>query len=149
VRDTRLPPDIGSRIAALGDALAACPAIVFAYLFGSAAAGRLGPFSDVDVAVYLENGADPVAVRLEAIGLVSRHLATDAVDLVVLNSAPTALAGRVLLGRRVVLDRRPFCRHRYESRTIREYLDFRHFERRLLARRYEGGGPRPAPPQAR
>ena len=136
---TRLPADIEERLGTLGRALEKCPRVVFAYVFGSAAAGRLGPLSDVDVAVYLEDAGDPIEGRLEAIGAITAHLGTDEVDLVVLNTAPTALVGRVLQNRRVICDREPFRRHRFESLALREFLDFRIFEHRLLARRYASG----------
>jgi predicted nucleotidyltransferase len=138
-RGKPLPPDIRARLDTLGRALEPCPAVRFAYLFGGAAAGRLTPLSDVDVAVYLDPAADPVAARLQAIDAVTRHLATDDVDLVVLNSAPTALAGRVLTGRTVILDREPFLRHRFESLALRQFADFRVFEQRLLERRARRG----------
>jgi predicted nucleotidyltransferase len=139
IRGKPLPPDILGRLGTLGEALRLCPAIRFAYLFGGAAVGRLTPLSDVDVAVYLDPAADLVAARLQAIDAVSRHLATEDVDLVVLNSAPTALVGRVLTGRKVILDRDPFLRHRFESLALREFADFRVFEHRLLERRARRG----------
>ena len=108
------------RLAGLGDAAAAVPGVVFAYLFGSVALGDDGPLSDVDLAVYLDDTVDPSETRLAVIEAASRHLRTDRVDVVVLNSAPIALAGRVLASRRVVLDRQPFLRHRYESLTHRD-----------------------------
>ena len=127
------------RLAGLGDAAAAVPGVVFAYLFGSVALGDDGPLSDVDLAVYLDDTVDPSETRLAVIEAASRHLRTDRVDVVVLNSAPIALAGRVLASRRVVLDRQPFLRHRYESLTHREFSDFRLLERRHFARRYGRG----------
>jgi hypothetical protein len=139
IRGKPLPPDIAQRLSTLGQALERCPSVVFAYLFGGAAGDRLTPLSDVDVAVYLGPAEDPVAARLQATEAVVRHLATDDVDLVVLNSAPTALVGRVLTGRRVILDRDPFLRHRFESLASREYSDFRIFEHRLLERRARSG----------
>jgi predicted nucleotidyltransferase len=139
IREQPLPPDIRERLGTLGQALERCPSVVFAYLFGGAAAGRLTPLSDVDVAVYLDPRADPIAARLAATQAAVRHLATDEVDLVVLNAAPIALVGRVLTGRRVILDRDPFLRHRFESLRAREFADFRVFERRLLERRARGG----------
>jgi len=139
IHKTLLPADIQARLSTLGPALEQCPGVVFAYLFGGAGAGRLSPLSDVDVAVYLQETVDPVEGRLEAIGAVTRHLGTDEVDLVVLNTAPIALTGRILQCRRVICDREPFRRHRFESLTLREFLDFRIFEHRLLARRYAGG----------
>jgi predicted nucleotidyltransferase len=134
-----MPSDIATRLSTLGQALERCPPLVFAYLFGGAAKERLTPLSDVDVAVYLAPAADPVVATLQAIEAVVRHLATDDVDLVVLNSAPTALVGRVLTSRRVILDRDPFLRHRFESLAAREFADFRVFERRLLERRARSG----------
>lgn len=139
IRGKPLPPDIAERVSTLGQALERCAAVVFAYLFGGAARERLTPLSDVDVAVYLDPAADPVAARQQATEAVVRHLATDEVDLVVLNSAPTTLAGRVLTSRRVILDRDPFLRHRFESLASREFADFRIFEHRLLERRARSG----------
>jgi len=139
IRGKPLPSDIGQRLSTLAQALERCPSVIFAYLFGGAAAGRLTPLSDIDVAVYHDDTADPVDARLEAIRVVTTHLATDEVDVVVLNTASTALVGRVLTTRRVILDRDPFLRHRFESLALREFFDFRIFERRLLERRARRG----------
>ncbi len=135
-----LPANIEQRLADLGDVIAAASAEVdFAYVFGSVAAGRQTPRSDVDLAVHVSGRADRWAVRLEVARAASKHLGTDAVDLVLLNTAPIALAGRVLTTRRVVLDRVPFARHRYESLTARMFQDFRIREHRLLTGRYARG----------
>jgi hypothetical protein len=131
-----LPEDIQDRLKTLGQALQKCEGVVFASLFGGAATGRIEPLSDVDVAVYLVEGVDAVEGKLEAMGAVTAHLRTDEVDVVVLNEAPTALTGRILQTRRVILDREPFRRHRFESQALREFLDFRIFEHRILAQRY-------------
>ncbi len=139
IRQKTLPADIATRLSHLGQALERCPAVVFAYLFGSAARGNLTPSSDVDVAVYLNETANSVDARLEVVGTVTSHLGTDEVDVIVLNSAPTALAGRILGSRRVILDRAPFRRHRFESLALRQFLDFRILEHQILAQRYPGG----------
>ena len=111
----------------------------FAYLFGGAARGDLRPLSDVDVAVYLNDAADPVQARLDLIGMVTKHLGTDEVDLVILNRTPTALLRRILQTRRVISDKDPFLRHRFESLALRQFLDFRIFERRVLNARFARG----------
>jgi predicted nucleotidyltransferase len=134
-----LPTDIDERLASIGEALSGVDAVVFAYLFGSAARGELAPSSDVDVAVFLDERTDPVEGRLAATVGLARHLGTDALDVVVLNSAPTALVGRVLVDRVVVLDRHPFRRHAFESKALREFHDFRLLERRLLERKFGRG----------
>jgi predicted nucleotidyltransferase len=135
-----LPPNIGQRLANLGDAIAAAsPDVEFAYVFGSVATGRQTPRSDVDLAIHVTELADGQAVRLDVARAAAKHLGTDAVDVVLLNSARIALAGRILTTRLVVLDRLPFARHQYESRTARLFQDFRIREHRLLAQRYAHG----------
>jgi predicted nucleotidyltransferase len=135
-----LPPDLDVRLAGLGEAIAASsPDVQFAYLFGSAATGRLTPRSDVDVALYVVPGADGHAARLAAARAAARQLATDAVDVVLLNAAPLSVSGRVLGSRRVILDRNPGVRHAYESLTLRKFHDFRIRERRILAERAAHG----------
>lgn len=138
---TPAPPEqVQARLPSLGAAIAReCPDVVFAYLFGSAATGRRRPTSDVDVAIDIDPSADTVTARLDAIRTITRHLGTDAVDVVVLDEAPIALAGRVLLTRQVLVDRDPHRRHRYESRVARLFQDFRIRERRLLDRRAAHG----------
>ena len=137
---TRVPDDIERRLSTLGDRLAAaCPDVEFAYVFGSAGTERSTPRSDVDLAIYVSQTADLHLNRLEASRIAANHLGTDAIDIVLLNTAPVALAGRVLTSRRVIVDQRPFVRHQYESRTARLFQDFRLREHRLLAERYARG----------
>ncbi len=112
---------------------------MFAYVFGSIDTSRRTPRSDVDLAIYVEDTADLDDVRLSIAAAASKHLRTDAVDVVLLNNAPLSVAGRVLTTRRVILDRRPFLRHQYESVTARMFSDFRIREHRLLAERFARG----------
>ena len=135
-RRARLPEDVEHRLTTLGAVLDGQVVVRFAYVFGGAGRGKLRPLSDVDVAVYLDETADPVQARLGLIGVVTKHLGTDEVDLVVLNQAPTALLGRIVQSRRVIVDKDPFLRHRFESLALRTFLDFRIFEQRLLDARF-------------
>lgn len=139
IKKLALPPDIAERLRRLGPAVEASSAVMFAYLFGGAAIDRLGPLSDVDIAVYLEHGVDPTDGQLEAFGRASACLGTDEIDVVVLNTAPTALVGRILQTRRILCDKNPFCRHRFESLALREFFDFRFVEHRNLVLRYARG----------
>lgn len=135
-----LPPDLERRLDGLGEAIEAVSAhVLFAYLFGSAATGRLNSRSDVDIAIYVAPGADGHTARLSVARAAARHLGTDAIDVVLLNTAPVSLAGRVLGTRRVLFDRDPFARHRYESLTARMFQDFRIREHRMLAQRRAHG----------
>lgn len=68
---TALDPDIA---AAVRDVLQDAPVGVrFAYVHGSAAAGRLGPESDVDVALWADRALSPEE-RLEISQRLERHL---------------------------------------------------------------------------
>ena len=135
-----LPPNIHERLAGLGEAIGSASSdVLFAYLFGSASTEQLTPHSDVDIAVYVAPGADTHAARLVVLRAASRQLGTDAIDVVVLNGMRTALVGRVLGSRQVLLDREPFTRHQFESLQGRMFQDFRIRERRLLAARHAHG----------
>ena len=81
-----LPSDLEARLAGLGDAIgAACPDVLFMYLFGSAATGTRTPRSDVDLAIFVAPGADAHSVQLAMAREAARQLGTDAVDVVLLN----------------------------------------------------------------
>lgn len=134
IRFKKIPDDIDQRISLLADLLMKDSDIVFAYLFGGLLRDRRNPLSDVDLALYLKN-----MKRLDLLtlfGKASQVLGTDEIDLVILNSAPISLAGRILQRREVLIDKDPFLRHRYESRILREFFDFTLKERDILQRRY-------------
>jgi len=110
---------------ALREALQAGPAdVVAAYLFGSVGRGTPHAGSDVDVALLLSR--DPPAtleglpshvedVLAERLGL--------PVQVLVLNTAPVDVAQRVLRDGRLVVDRDPSRRIRFEVRTRNEFFD--------------------------
>ena len=112
--------------------------VAFAYLFGSMATGKTTPLSDVDIAVYLIGGDLPEK-RLELIGDLCDRLGTDRLDLVILNTAPPGLRARVIRSKRVLAERLPTERHAFESRSLREYMDFSKLENRILEQRYRHG----------
>jgi predicted nucleotidyltransferase len=87
---------------------------VFAYLHGSRAAGTAQPGSDVDVAAWFGRPVDTWAV---AAGLPAN------VDLLVLDTAPLELAGRVAQHGRLLLEVDPAARVRWEATTRKIYLD--------------------------
>jgi hypothetical protein len=121
------------------------PHILFAYLFGSQARGQAHALSDIDVAVMLAeslNADQRFATRLDLMGEVSHLTQTNAVDVLILNDAPLALAYRVLHDGRLLA-----CHDRdqliaYTARTVNAYLDFKpvieRHERAILARAQRG-----------
>jgi predicted nucleotidyltransferase len=135
-----VPRDLETRLADVGQVIADAVSVVdFAYLFGSTATGRRTQQSDVDLAIHLADHTDAHSARIAVLHAAASQLGTDAIDVVVLNDAPIALAGRVLTSRRVLVDRNPFARHCYESLTARMFQDFRLREHRVLAERFRHG----------
>lgn len=110
--------------------------VAFAYLFGSQATGRAGPRSDVDVALYLD--PEPPAgraldVTLDLAGALERAVGVGPVEVVVLQTTPLRLLGRILRERVVVHSRDEPLRVRFESEATRRFLDFDLHARRLDA----------------
>lgn len=98
--------------------------IATVWLFGSTARGTAQAGSDVDIAVLLSRDPAPTldGLRLDLRdtleGVVGRE-----VDLVVLNNAPVDLVHRVLRDGRLLIDREPSVRVRFEVRARNEYFD--------------------------
>ncbi len=90
--------------------------------------------SDVDLSVFVR--APKRLDYLELFGKISNVLGTDEIDLIILNDAPLSLAGRILKNRKVLIDKKPFLRHKYESLILREFFDFTLKEKNILQRRY-------------
>lgn len=137
IRFKKLPENIHQKIIKMTELLVTDPNIVFAYLFGGLARGRKNPLSDIDIAVYVKDIKS--TDHLELFGRITNFLSTDEVDLVILNTSPTSLTGRILQHRKVLIDKEPFLRHRFESINLRKYFDFAVKERDILRRRYKIG----------
>ena len=94
----------------------------FAYLHGSQVSGTASPESDLDVAAWFDRPVDSWSVEVP-----------DGVDLLVLDTAPLELAGRVALHGRLLLEVDPAERVAWEATTRKIYLD--ELPRRDQARR--------------
>jgi predicted nucleotidyltransferase len=129
-----IPEDIHQKIEPLTDIFTSDSNIVFAYLFGGLLKDKPNPLSDVDVAVYVKNIKK--LDYLELFGNIANVLGTDEIDLVILNTAQVSFTGRILQNRKVLVDKDPFMRHKYESIILREFFDFTIKERDILKRRF-------------
>jgi predicted nucleotidyltransferase len=126
------------------DALAALP-VVFAYLFGSRAAGRPRPDSDIDVAV-LHDGTVAEDETLRTVHRCADSLAAASgvtgLEVVALNGAPLRFVGRILRQRVVIFSRDEPARVAYESLHARMADDVEMWaapmDRELLAATAQG-----------
>src|SRR3990170_1805686 len=139
IKYKQLPGNIEELIPAAVGYLHSRENILFDYLFGSLGRGKLSPLSDVDIAVYLSDSANPGEKKLEILERLIDLLKTDEIDVVILNNAPLTLKMSLLQSRKVMVDKVPFLRHQYESLVIREYFDFSVKEMGILRRRFLNG----------
>lgn len=115
------------------DLLKQKPHVLFAYLFGSYAAGRPHRSSDIDIAVYLRPDLDKMErfrLRLLLSDLLS-DLFGIKVDLIDLAAAPLSLQHCILKQKVLILERDKGSRISFEVASRREYFDLQ----RVLERR--------------
>jgi predicted nucleotidyltransferase len=109
--------------------LEAQPAVLAAVVFGSAAAGRLRPESDLDLALLFADDDVPDAfATLDLRAALEQRVGRD-VDLIVLNHAPPILAFQVAKKGQLIVCRNPRAYQRYIVRLISECADFKRIRR--------------------
>jgi predicted nucleotidyltransferase len=130
----------------LRSALSQRPEVLDAYLFGSHARDEARANSDVDVAVFVDARRardDGYGFEASLASELMRALATDRVDVVVLNRAPPLLYHRVLRDGLRVLARDLAATTVREGRALSRYCDYvpqlEKFERAASARTRAGG----------
>ena len=116
--------------ASVQDAIVSCVSqkryIDAAYIFGSVATGRVRPNSDIDIAVLLNDHTSPgkrFNYRLRLIEDLGAALRRSDVDVVILNDATPLLAHRVLAKGKLVFERSPSARVRFQVQTANRYAD--------------------------
>jgi hypothetical protein len=139
IKHSKLPENIEHLLPVAQAYLKSRGDVLFAYIFGSLARGKILPLSDVDISVYLTEDADFVEKKMEILGKLIELLETDEIDLVILNSAPLTLRMKILESKKVIVDNAPFLRHNYESLTMRKYFDFSIIEMAILEKRFFHG----------
>lgn len=122
---------VRSAIAAIRSVLERDPRVRLAMLFGSLAAGRVRPDSDLDIAILADR---PLSAELKAEWIDALAAATGRpVDLIDLRTAGEPLLGQVLKGQRLVGD--AALHGEWIARHLVEQADFLPYRRRILAER--------------
>jgi len=112
----------------------ACQPVGLAYLYGSITTGLVTPFSDVDVALVVDEGLLPLE-RLKLTLRIQLDLA-DRCDLAngdvrIINDAPLVFRGRVVCDGILVYARDEQERIEFETTTRLRYFDYQPVHRRL------------------
>ena len=126
IRFSKIEHNVRELIPRLSAYFESLPEVAFAYLFGSYGEGSETPLSDIDIAVYLFDGARENSYfdfRLRMIGDVSHLLKTNEVDVVILNEVTLSLRYQAVSTRQVLFERDPAQRIGFEVRTLNRYLD--------------------------
>jgi uncharacterized protein len=122
---SRVPPLDEVALERLSDVLDR-EGVVAAMLIGSQARGTVGPLSDVDIAVWHDPALDAsgrLDLQLELTRAASEAVGSDEVDVVMLNRAPPLLRHRAVRDGKLLVERDPTSRVRFEARSLLDYLD--------------------------
>lgn len=107
--------------------------IRFSYLFGSVLQGRMGPLSDIDIAVNLDNSAHNFDTHLMIHHQLEKTLKRK-IDLVILNDTKNLyLIESILKHGIVITDHTEDFRLYYETMMHHRILDYKHFKRMIDA----------------
>jgi predicted nucleotidyltransferase len=119
-------PELETKLRNLAELWSMDGDIAAAFLYGSRARGDARPGSDADLAVILRSdlaASERWHKRLTLLEQAASELATDAVDLVILEEVPSPVAHRVLRDGRLILDRDAHRRVEVVENVFRRYLD--------------------------
>lgn len=139
IKDKKLPENILEILPKANYFLENYQKVIFAYLFGSLARDKVLPLSDIDIAIYLKEGADFSQEKMTILRNLIDILGTEEIDLVLLNIAPLTLKARIVGNKKILVDKDPFLRHSFESLVLREYFDFSKKEEDIFKRRFSLG----------
>lgn len=120
--------------------------IVLAYLYGSSAKGTSRPYSDVDIAVLLDENISveegPYGYHAELLSILMKDLRSNRIDLTILNDAPPFLKFQVIRYGRVILIRSEAKRINFHVETIAKYNDVKRLldtQHQYLSKRLKNG----------
>jgi hypothetical protein len=136
IKDKKLPENILELLPKANYFLENYQKVIFAYLFGSLAKGKVNPLSDIDLAFYLKRGANFTKEKMVILNELIDILGTEEIDLVILNTAPLTLKARIVENKKILVDKDPFLRHSFESLVLRKYFDFSKKEEEIFKRRF-------------
>lgn len=123
-----LPSEIDASMRACLSQVFSSHPVALAYLYGSVAAGRATPLSDVDIALVLVDGQyDPskrLALELKIEDEIAQACGIGEIDVRAINDAPLMVRGEVVTNGILLFSRDEVFRVDFETSTRSEYFDF-------------------------
>jgi len=104
--------------------------VVLAYLFGSAAKDKMGPLSDIDIAVLFSKKVrkdNYFDLRIKIAGEIDRLLKTDKTEVVCLNNTPPILRYEAIYKGTNIYCSDIDNRRSFEFRVLQDYEDFKYY----------------------
>lgn len=98
------------------------------YIFGSYAQNKNNKNSDLDIAVLLEDGYNPI-IKLSIIGDLVGIFKRDDIDLVILNNANPVLRHQIIKYGKILYEDREETKVNFEVKALKEYMDMEHFRK--------------------
>lgn len=102
------------------------PRVKLVYLFGSRASGKVGPLSDFDFAILLneKDAQKRFKIRTDILSKLSEALNTDKIDVVVLNDTKSPeLKFSIIKDGKIIYEKEPY-KVLLEPKILNEYFDF-------------------------
>ena len=126
IKFEKIKGDIKQYFSQVAELLSGDNNVVLAYLFGSYGRDDVGPLSDVDIAVLLDESCSEgkyLDKQLELMADIGHILGTNEVDLVILNEAPVDLSYSVIESGKALYCRDGLSRVCFETLVTEKYLD--------------------------
>jgi len=101
--------------------------VLFAYLYGSYAAGAVHPFSDVDIAVYIPGSDTKNSLKIElslSVEIDNLLCGKAQCDVRVINGLPLSFLGQILTEGILIYSRDEVVRVDFETSVRNTYFDF-------------------------
>ena len=98
--------------------------IILAYLFGSQVQGDIGPLSDIDIALLLDDADETGMIRSNLRASLTAAIDQERVDVVFLNRAPVELAYAIVVAGELIYERDAYTRVEYEAKIMSLYCDY-------------------------
>lgn len=121
------PENIKRALASHAQHIFAAKPVLFAYLYGSFATGNVNPFSDLDIAIYVDKISPTKHLKLElllALEIDEKMNSCVASEVRIINDVPLVIKGEIVTNGLLIFSKDEAARVDFETSVRRVYFDF-------------------------